>query len=536
VIRTFLRRALLERIALPALVLLALTLDFSHGVALGQDNTLYQPIYRVRQTLAVALSQMHSPPLGGYLAYGSIVRVFEENGWTIFNDEPGPHSSPQAWTALLTDGLGIDKVLEQASHVEIDPALPPDFIAANEVGWADYIHLSFALFGMKIASLYYLYYLIILISCILFIFEFRHVPLLLFALAVYMGGHIYLHEVAADSIRLYSITNSRLYAGLSFPAAAHLLFAFWLGRPLRPLRFAAVLIQSAILALAITCREEVLWQAIMVLGGATIVIAHNLMRRRRVQTRELLATKRNPLWVPATMVCTIAFAYGHIAVTASPLYEAQMKSHIFWHEVLMGLLIENSPLQAIYNDQSGLYGDRLSYDAVTHDLNQRQDASSPIALVQGGKIIVDQRKSWRDYDALCRSLVIRIIRQHPFLAFQSIFIKIKAQMTREFVWYPATVGGANLPAAIIGLAVIVWIAIGGGAVPRGHYVVEGMIIAALIVGCSLITTVLTHPAAQEMASLLTWLPIIAVALVSGAATMVRRVLRPAGSDRSSAPQ
>src|ERR1700692_3049402 len=66
-------------------------LDVFHGIKLRQDQTAFHPIYRLRQSLAVAISRMHGPSPGGYLAYRSVVNVLNENGFALFDSEAGQH-------------------------------------------------------------------------------------------------------------------------------------------------------------------------------------------------------------------------------------------------------------------------------------------------------------------------------------------------------------------------------------------------------------------------------------------------------------
>ena len=68
----------LRRIGCVGLLLLigcVFYLDFFHGIELGQHQTAFQPIYRLRQSLAVAISRMRDPSPGRYLAYKSVVNV-----------------------------------------------------------------------------------------------------------------------------------------------------------------------------------------------------------------------------------------------------------------------------------------------------------------------------------------------------------------------------------------------------------------------------------------------------------------------------
>ena len=82
----------LRRIGCVGLLLLigcVFCLDVFHGIEIGQDRTAFHPIYRLRQSLAIAISRMRDPSLGGYLAYKSVVDVFNENGFAQFDNEPG---------------------------------------------------------------------------------------------------------------------------------------------------------------------------------------------------------------------------------------------------------------------------------------------------------------------------------------------------------------------------------------------------------------------------------------------------------------
>ena len=150
----------LRRIGCVGLLLLigcVFYLDVFHGIELGQDQTAFQPIYRLRQSLAVAISRMRDPSPGRYLAYKSVVNVLNENGFAMFDSEPGLHLDKPGWAALLTDGPRLDRIIQQAMDVPIDTSLPPEIIQANELGYADYIYFSFRLFGDKVSSLYYFY-------------------------------------------------------------------------------------------------------------------------------------------------------------------------------------------------------------------------------------------------------------------------------------------------------------------------------------------------------------------------------------------
>ncbi|HMG81243.1 MAG TPA: hypothetical protein VK591_21355, partial [Xanthobacteraceae bacterium] len=221
-------------IGLLILIGCTLYLDLFHGLSLGQDRISYHPIYRVRQSLAVAISRLHDPPAGGYLAYRSVLNVLTENGFAIFDDEPGRQLGPPGWEALLNDGPRLDRIIREAKDVAIDTAAPPDIIRANEIGLADYMYVSFRLFGDKISSFYYFFFLVVAATCLFYVLQFRDSPFLLFLLVIFLGELYFLENYAHSyGVQLNTVSNSRLFSGLSLVPALHILVLLWQRQPPR---------------------------------------------------------------------------------------------------------------------------------------------------------------------------------------------------------------------------------------------------------------------------------------------------------------
>jgi hypothetical protein len=109
---------------------------------------------------------------------------------------------------------------------------------------ADYIDLSFRLFGDKISSLYYFYYLIMFVSGLLYVMQFRNSPFLLFLMVVFLGELFFLANFAnAYGMRQETVTNSRLFSGPSLLPALHILFVLWQRLPFRAFTAGAVIAQ-----------------------------------------------------------------------------------------------------------------------------------------------------------------------------------------------------------------------------------------------------------------------------------------------------
>jgi hypothetical protein len=522
----------LRRIGCVGLLLLiggVFCLDVFHGIELGQDRTAFHPIYRLRQSLAVAISRMHDPSLGRYLAYKSVVNVFDENGFALFNNEPGPHLDESGWVALLTDGPRLDRIIQQALDVPIDTSLPPEIIQANELGYADYIYFSFRLFGDKISSLYYFFYLIVAATCLIYILQFRNNPFLLFVLVIFLGELYFLENyVVSYNIQMQTVTNSRLFSGLSLVPALHVLFLHWQRQPPRAFAVAGVIVQGLIFGFLLSCRTEAAWQVVMVAAvacGSGFLIVLSLRDRKRTE----LVSRLRPLW-PALVFLIVVSAYSAvISSRADSRYAIEPKGHIIWHEILMGLLSTSPELRREYLDGQELtYRDDEVYMAIDHDLKARDDVSSSmVRRLPNGDPVVDLALpgGWNEYERLVRSLTLRMILHHPVAVLKTLPTKIADQM-RWFDEPPAhTMAWVKLrtPVIIVAAGAVICALAGGFAVDLATLGSAALFAAVLLLFASM-TPLLVEPSSHAIGLLFSDLGVVAVAVSGMVVFSIRAVL------------
>jgi|GEM_PF-2017068 len=522
----------LRRVGCIGLLLLAgcvFCLDVFHGIELGQDRVAFHGIYRLRQSLAVAISRLHDPSPGGYLAYKSVVNVFNENGFAVFDSEPGLHLDVPGWAALLTDGPRLDRVIRQAVDVPIDFSLPPEIIQANELGYADYIYFSFRLFGDKICSLYYFFFLVVAATCLVYVLQFRNSPFLLFVLVIFLGELYFLENYAQSyGLEVQTVTNGRLFSGLSLLPVLHILFLHWQRRPPHAFAVAGVIVQSLIFGFLLSCRTEAAWQAAMVAAvalGCGFLIVLPLRGRKRPD----LGSRLGPLW-PLVIFLVVVSAYSAVVSSrADSLYKIEPKAHIIWHEILLGLLSTSPELRREYLDGKDLtYRDDEVYMAIDHDLKARDDASSPmVRRLPNGDPIVDLALpgGWNEYERLARSLTLRIIMHHPIAVLETLPTKIKDQI-REFN-HPAvnSMAWVNLRMLVIVAAVGALIcALAGGFTVNLATLGSAALRAAVLLLFALMTPLLIEPSYLSIGTLFSYLGVIAVAVPSIVVLLIRAAL------------
>jgi hypothetical protein len=510
----------LGRLGLLLLIGGTLVLDVFHGIRLGEDQIAYQPIYRLRQSLAVAISRLHQPPTRGYLAYKSVVDVLTENGFALFDDEPGVRLDARGWAALINDGPRLNRIIQQARDVSIDPNLPPQIIEANELGLADYIYLGFRLFGDKISSLYYLFFLITAVSCLIYVLQFRDSPFLLFLLGVFLAELYFLENYAfSQGLTLSTVSNSRLFSALSLLPAMHVLLVLWRLVPLRLFSAAGVVVQSMIFAFLLSCRLEVAWQAGMVVAVACCVA----VCLPTTKAHKHAIGRFTVLWPAVIFALVVAGYSADVYRSADARYALEPKNHIFWHEVLLGILLASPQLRSEYaGDVRG--PDEIVYAAVLRDINARNDQSSPIVRrLSNGQLTFDLMRGWGEYDKLVKSLTLRILYRHPLAVLETLPLKLGAQVMQYDEWQSMAWRNLRVPVAVAGLAALLCVAAGGLSVDRRmRRRVIGITAIVLLFAAA---TPIVHPSPLAVGTLFCYLGAIAILAAYGMELLARLLIK-----------
>jgi|HubBroStandDraft_6_1064221.scaffolds.fasta_scaffold143924_2 hypothetical protein len=495
------------------LIVAVFALDLAHGIRLGVHDVGFHPIYRVRQSMAVAISRLREPPLGGYLAYQSVLDALNRHGFAIHPQDAGPPPDVERWTALLTDADALERALQEAMTTPLDTALRPRVIIINELAYADYMYLGFRLFGVHMSSLYYLYFALLGLSCLLFVTAFGRSPFLIFVLTVYLAGLFFLQNYAAGvgNNQAVSLANSRLFEALALLPAFHVFLAVWERAPLRWRTFVGIAVQAALLVFLVLCRTTVWWQVGLILAAsAGLALARGAGRWRAV-------------WPAAITVILLVTYLTAINTLADARYATEPKAHVIWHEVLIGLVGASPELQRLYLGEAGGidFPDAFAYAAVVRDLNARDDRSSPIAFMQDGRIDIDASVNDNEYERLQRAMAFKIIREHPFAVAAGMINKYLEQArmyAQSRAMPPGALGGAAL---IVAVGAFVWIMTGGGNLPPGA-VRRGAAATVMILAFST-APVAIEPSIFSVGTLLCFLVAACIAVTILIAAAVRRM-------------
>lgn len=341
------------------------------------------------------------------------------------------HNWPHDYTAIKSLAFqfqGVPGPLEELITWAVAYKQKPEeavyFWAADDRGMADYVAWAFRLFGPHTSSLYSFYFVVLGISCVLFLLEAGAsagmTALLVFTLAaVYSAIPVIplanIHPTVYEPVTLYEPRTIEL---LSFIATLHLAFAGLVSGHWPRRRIAVAAGQVLVLAFCYQARSSVGWQVLFVV---TVGVAN--LAWRRLQPRS---------WVPIALVL-VAFAglAAYQRVMYHPRYFQDMGSRTVWHNALMG--IGGDPV-AGPKYKLGV-DDRAVIDAVTVYLRERNDPrlnatwdTQNILASLGSHSDFD----WYVYEEAAREFYLRIWREHAGSLARTYLISKPLNLLRTF--------------------------------------------------------------------------------------------------------
>lgn len=231
------------------------------------------------------------------------------------------------------EGPLTDKLLSKQINAPVDRSQGHYYWIGDDRGFADYMIAAFALFGPRVKSLYYFWFVILLLSVTLFISSFRKETWAIAFLALVILG---IHSAAAFLKFLYGtmpIFEPRFLDVLALIAVCHIMLAsiFFKKNDLKT-QLWPLSGQLLIFIFLLHARSTLFWEVIAITGISLFAI---VMKR-----------KWNGLSFPTLVIGLLLFAMtGLVGYKQCVYHKKYLKSlnvRIFWHNALMGIVKKSS--------------------------------------------------------------------------------------------------------------------------------------------------------------------------------------------------
>jgi hypothetical protein len=341
-----------------AAVCVSLIAAFHIGVERGFRDSLGKESYgRILFAVGAAITRAH----GGYgYSLSSVVETILTFGGvtadpTILGNLETKFPDNLRNTQLIN--AAIDKAL--TFKWPFDPNHDVRGGAGDDLGLIDYARLGFMLFGYRVQSLYYVYFMILAASIAAFLYAFRHRPGMLALLMIACAGQVFVFSSSLfDTINpaseaepgLIAIADPRFLSSLGIIPGLHLAGLLLENSRSSRAEVAGALLQCVILTFAIFIRATAVW----ILVG--VVLLNFLIAIREVLGGRFKFTR---LWVTGALLAVWAAHYVVVSLALHPAYRerGEITHHVFWHAVFYQL-----QFHPLWNEKYGAQFDGATYD------------------------------------------------------------------------------------------------------------------------------------------------------------------------------
>jgi len=215
--------------------------------------------------------------------------------------------------------------------------------SVGDIGLVDYIHFAFSLFGYKVESFLYLYFLIFLIQVMFFYWQFRGNKLVMVGLFLFLLGHsITLSGLVGAGYNLWTVHNNRFLSVLGLIPIMHVCLLALTQKQTKLSGFLGVLVQILIYIFILRCRNSAFWMVgpVLLIGGLWVLTKLN---------STLFNVKKVKLWpiILVGLAVIISIIAKPMTMDAGYYSEHNLASHTFWYPVYVGLAI-NPEIREIY--------------------------------------------------------------------------------------------------------------------------------------------------------------------------------------------
>ncbi len=354
------------------------------------------------------------------------------------------HGLPHDYTSRTTiahrfqnETAPLNELIAAGRAVNISPEDTVYFWPADDRGMADYVIAAFKFFGYKERSLYLFFFVLLGISCAVYIFSYKHdtralaiLALALVAIWTFLPVLPLASErsflsvgAVADKGDHVALFETRIFDVLALVPVLHiLLFVFRQARP-SLLTIGLLFVQTFLFCFLYHARSSLGWMFVAIIVLIYFAVFRNVRRQGAASLAERLVA---PAIVSVAIVIMAVALAGYKQLTYHPSYLQELGARTFWHNALMGLSSDKGLKERYRLDTN----DRLIIDAVISYVKRiegielsREWNADHILLSLGSHTDFD----WKTYEIYARRFYFYIWKRHTIRTLQTYLLKKPAE-------------------------------------------------------------------------------------------------------------
>lgn len=308
---------------------------FLHSMQRNMHRTVPEAIGRHEQAIGMAISELRFGSTG-YSGYFAVLNKLTEHGMT--NDPRILENYGMTADELLTNGDILNNAIEVALHTKDVSSFGQYQIFGDDIGLVTYYELSFYIFGYRIESFFYLYFLLFSGSIVVFLLTFYRRVDLLNVLLLLTCSHFVISSVAPIvGIELQTVHNPRFLPVLAIIPALYISLLILGKEQLNLMTLSGTIIQTCILVLVIHARSSARYEIIFLSVIFSLLFLWHYWRHNLYIGKYLL--NRTCFWPLGIVIIGLFILNFHLLLYRHYSYSATTTAgkHVFWHAVYIGL-------------------------------------------------------------------------------------------------------------------------------------------------------------------------------------------------------
>ncbi len=334
-------------------------------------------VFTIKENWHLSTNGANPGIISNYLGVAISRMVYGSAGYVGYNE---------VLNEIQKGGANTDSVILNKAMSINNPDVNNNYmIVGLDLGFVDYCHLAFYLFGNNISSLLYLYFLILFISIILFIKQFSKLPLANLILVLFLMAHyITITTIPNLGTDVGVVYNPRLIVLLSLLPLFHIIFSLQLKKKYL-FEYYPIVIQSFIILMVIHIRRDSIWIILFIFGYLILKLSNILYRSYlsvpKLRIKNVLLWQFMPLLL---MFFLYIIIFPH--TLDSKYTERGEGRHKFWISALIGL--------ALHPEIRGLYVGERTLNCGTYKCKMGSDYRRPSNVGENSyKAVNDHNKN-----------------------------------------------------------------------------------------------------------------------------------------------
>lgn len=398
------------------LIVGALVYTFFSAIQNGMHQVIPGGVGLHRDYLTIAVSELRYE-LTGYRGYRKVRDALLNHG--IADEARILDKYRMTKEKILQDGTILNNAIKEALNVDDVSSAGEYALVRDDLGLIPYYKLAFRIFGYKVESLFYLYFL--LLGCSVFVFlgtYCRRVDLLNVLLLFVCSHFVVVSAAPVVGIELQTVHNNRFLPVLAVLPALYLALLILGRHRWTVLIFIGACVQALILMLVIFARSSAMH--FMMFLSATFALACLWYWMRNPNSWKYVLNKVR-LWPLMVVLLAFLALKAHLLLDLHPSYSAGLTRHWFWHAAYLGL--------GAHPDSQSKYGIEYDQDSIT------------LAVVKQRARELHGTDRWESlggvkfYERIIRDEFMKIVRQDPVFAVKNYLSKPMMFAKNYFSFY-----------------------------------------------------------------------------------------------------